>query len=117
MRAAHCGNFFGRAAGDDAAAMCATFWTQVNDEIGALNDIEVVFDDYHRVAETYQTLKYVQQLVHVGKMQSRGWFVENVNRSPGRAFREFLGQLYTLRLTAGERRCRLAQLDVTESHV
>src|SRR6266436_3426617 len=85
MRAAHGGNFFGRAARNHAASVRAAFRPEVNDEVGALNNVEVVFDDDYRIAETYQTLKYVQQLVYVGKMKPGGWFVENVNRSAGRA--------------------------------
>src|SRR5260370_41821365 len=105
MRAAHSGDFFRRAACDDAAAMRAAFGPEVDDEIGALNNVEVVLNDNDRIAEAYQALKHVEQFVHIGKVKAGGGFVKNVNRSPGRALGKFLSQLDPLRLTAGKR-CR-----------
>src|SRR5258708_2076032 len=104
MRAAHGGNFFRRAAGYDAAAMRAPFGSQVDNEIGALDHVEIVLDDDHRIAQAYQPLKHVEQLVNVGKMKSGSRLIENVNRSPGGPLGEFLGQLNPLRLAAGKRR-------------
>src|ERR1700704_386937 len=56
MRAAPGRNFFGRAAGDHASAMGAPFRPQIDNEIGALDHIKVVFDDDDCIAQTDQTL-------------------------------------------------------------
>ncbi len=104
MRAAHGRNFFRRAAGDDSTTMRAAFGPQVNNEIGALYDVEVVLDDDDCVAKTHQTLKHVKQLVDVGEVEPGGWLIENVNRSSGRSLGKFFGQLNSLGLAAGKRR-------------
>lgn len=49
--AARACDFFGGAGGDDAAAVFATFRTEVDDVVGALDDVKIVFDDEHGVAE------------------------------------------------------------------
>ena len=50
-------------------------------------------------------------------MQAGGRLVEDVKRATGRAPREFLGELDALRLTAGESRRRLAEVNVIEADV
>ncbi len=84
--------------------MRTAFGSQVNDEIGALDHVKIVLDDDHRIAQAYQPLKHVEQLVHVGKMKAGSRLVENVNRSSGSPLGKFLGQLNPLRFAAGKRR-------------
>src|SRR6185312_10957518 len=47
----------------------------------------------------------------------RGRLVEDVERLARRNLRELLRELHPLRLTTGERRRRLAELDVVQPHV
>jgi hypothetical protein len=47
-------------------------------------------------------------------VQARRRLVQDVDRPPGGAFRELLRQLHPLRLAAGERGRRLAELDVAQ---
>ncbi len=68
MRAADRGNFFRRTAGYHAAAVCATFRPQIDDEVGALDYIKVMFDNDHRIAHAHQTLQHVEEFVHIGEM-------------------------------------------------
>ena len=46
--------------------------------VGALDDVEVMFDDQHGVAGVAEFEQHFQQLRHVGKMQSAGRLVEYV---------------------------------------
>jgi len=45
------GDLFGGAGGDDGAAVFAAFGAEVDDPIGGLDDVGVVFDDEDGVAE------------------------------------------------------------------
>ena len=49
-------------------------------------------------------------------MQTRGRFVEDIERPSRRSFRQFLGQLHTLRFTTRKGRRLLADLDVGQAH-
>ena len=69
-------NAFGRAVRDDVTAFVAGFRPEVNDPIGALDDVEVVLDDEHRMTGIDETLKSLQQNTNVVKVQAGGRFVE-----------------------------------------
>ena len=84
--AAHAGDFLGGAGGDDAAAVFAAFRAKVDDVVGGFDDVEVVFDDQHRVSQRNQALQHVEQFVNVGEMQSRCRFVKDVDGPAGGAF-------------------------------
>ena len=86
VRTTHRRHFFRRAAGDDAAAVRAAFRSEIDDVIGALDDVEVVLDHDHGVAKADQSLQHVQQFVHVGEMQPGRRLIQNVNRPSGCAF-------------------------------
>ena len=70
------GNVFGRAVRDDVTAFVTRVGPQVNDPIGALDDVEVVLDDEHRMAGINETLKSFQQNADVVEVQAGGRFVE-----------------------------------------
>ena len=71
-----CGDGLRRALGDDLSAFVAGFGSQVNDPIGAFDDVEIVFDDEHRMTGIDETLKSFQQNPDVVKVQAGGRFVE-----------------------------------------
>ena len=110
-------DLFGRADGDDMAAPFARLGAHVDDPIGRLNDVQIVLDDHHRVAQLDQPIEHVQQLGQVVEVQAGGRLVEQVERLAGIRPRQFGGQLNALRLAARERRRRLAQPHVIEPHV
>jgi hypothetical protein len=60
VRATCACDFFRCTTGDDATTPCAAFGSEVYDEIGGLNNVEVVFDDDDSVAERDETLEHVQ---------------------------------------------------------
>ena len=49
--AAGAGDFLGGTGGDDASAVFATFGAEVDDVVGAFDDVEIVFDHQHCVSE------------------------------------------------------------------
>ena len=48
--------------------------------VGGLDDVEVVFDDEHRVAGIDQALQHDEQLPHILEVQARRRLVEDVER-------------------------------------
>src|SRR5688500_11961024 len=66
----------GRAFGYDAAAFVAAFGAEVDDPVGALDDVQIVLDHDRRVAFAYQALQHFDQPGDVVEMQTRGWLVE-----------------------------------------
>ena len=58
----------------------------------------------------------VEQQLDVGEVQAGRRLVEQVQRPAGRLLHQLAGQLDPLRLAAGKRRRRLADLDVVEPH-
>src|SRR5258706_13030225 len=109
------GDEFGRALGDDAAAAFATFGSEVDDPVGLLDDVEMVLDDEHGVAEIDEALQDVEKLSNVVKVQARRRFIKDVKRASGLAFREFAGQLDALRFAAGKCGGGLPESDVAEA--
>ena len=69
---------------------------EIDHPVGGLDDIQVVFDDDHRVAVIAQAMQYVQQLLDVVKVQPCRRFIENVQRVARIALGEFLGELDAL---------------------
>lgn len=70
------GDLFRRALRDDVTAFIAGFRAEINDPIGAFDDIQIVLDDDDRVPGVYQALENLEQHTNVIEMQTRGRFVE-----------------------------------------
>ncbi len=111
------GDLLGGAVGHDRSAAVAALGTHVEHAVGHLDDVEVVLDDQHRVSGVDQTLEHVDELAHVLEVQARGGLVEDVERLAGLRAVQLLGKLNALRLAAGESRCRLPEMDVSQAHV
>src|SRR5437588_9903659 len=56
VRLADARDLFGRSGGDDATALRAAFGAEVNDVVGALDYVEVVFDDDDGIAQGDEAL-------------------------------------------------------------
>ena len=119
---------FRRAAGDQLAAGLAALGTEVDQPVGGADDVEVVLDDDDRVAGLEQLPERAHQLGDVVEVQPGGRLVEHEERAaPGqrlaagarvlRRLGKEAGELQALRLAAGERRHRLAELHVLEADV
>ena len=61
---------------DNVTSFVPGFRAEVNDPISALDDLEVVLDDQHRMTGIDETLKSLQQNADVVKVQAGGRFVE-----------------------------------------
>src|SRR5204863_9747842 len=70
MRPTRAGNFFRSAGGNYASAVFTAFWSKIDDVVGRLNNVEVVFNHDDCVAHRDQPLQHVEQLVNVGKMKT-----------------------------------------------
>ena len=110
-------DLLGRAGDDDLAAAVAALGAEVDDPVGGLDDVEVVLDDEHGVAGIDQALQHDQQLAHVVEVQAGGRLVEDVEGAPGAAPLQLARELDALRLAAGQRRRRLAEMHVAQPDV
>ncbi len=100
--ARHLGHLLRRTLGDDDAAGAAALGAEVDDMVGTLDQIQIVLDDDDRVAHVHQFLQHLDQAVHICNMQAGGGFVQNIHRFAGAAAGKLVGQLYALRLAAGQ---------------
>jgi len=71
-----------------------------------------MFDNDDRVASVDQALQDVQQALHIGKMQSRGRFIQDIHCAARCAAGKFRCQLDALSFTARERRSGLTQAHI-----
>ena len=96
----HLGDFFRRADGDDLATFGATFGAEIDQPVGGLDHVQVVFDHHHGVAVIAQAVQHVEQLLDVREVQAGGRLVEDVQGLAGVALAQLARQLDPLRLTA-----------------
>ena len=101
------GNLFGGALDDDVAALVAPLRTEVDDVVGALDDVEVMLDDDHRVAVADELVKRLHQRVDVVEVQTRRRLVKDEQRVALSLAAQVVGELHALVLAARERRGRL----------
>ena len=95
---------------------CAAFGAKVDDPVGRLDHLDVVFDHEHRVAGLDETVQHLQEQLDVGEMQPGRRFVEQIEGPAGALLDQFAGELDPLGLAAGERGRRLAELHIVQSH-
>ena len=74
-----------------------------------------MLDDNDRVACVHQLLQNIHKPVDICDMQTGGRLIENIDGLAGRAFGQLGSQLGALRLTAGQRRGGLTQLNIAET--
>ena len=75
----------GRPLGDDPAAAGAAFGAEVDDPVGRLDDVEVVLDHDHRVAQRREPVEDFEELADVVEVEAGRRLVEDVEglaRSP-----------------------------------
>ena len=94
------GNMLWCAGGDDLAAAAAAFRAEVDDPVGVLNDIEVVFDDNQWMASFDKAVEDVQQFLHVSDVQAGRWLIEHVQHGALLPSSKFTGDLDALRFSA-----------------
>src|SRR5712691_8451558 len=57
MRVLGLGNLFGHSGGGDFTTRITGFWAEIDDPIGALNHLQIVFDHYERMPAIHKTLE------------------------------------------------------------
>src|SRR5699024_11547547 len=102
---------------DDGATAPTALGAQVDDPVGALDDIEVVLDHQHRVALVDQPLEHPEQLADVLEVQPGGRLVQHVDGPTGGALLQLGSELDALCLTAGQRRGRLTETHVPQAYL
>ena len=71
-------HLFGRAGGDDLAALIAAFGAEIDEPVGGLDDVEIVFDDQKRGAGFQELAESGQQFGDVVEMKAGGGLVKNI---------------------------------------
>ena len=78
----------------------AALRSQVNDVVGSLDYIEIVFNHQQRTTGVNQCPKRSQQFIDIVEMQARSWFVEDIESLRAGAFREMGSEFDALRFAA-----------------
>src|SRR5262245_31828862 len=76
------GNLFGCALGDDASAIVAALWSEIDKPVRAFDDIEIVLDHHDGVTRVNESLEHLQQALYIGKVQPCGWFIQDIEGTP-----------------------------------
>ena len=69
--------------------------------VGGLYDLDVVFDDEHRVAAIHQSLEHLHQTLHVGDMETGGGLVKDIEGPRPVIAGQFMDELEPLGLPSG----------------
>ena len=102
---------------DELAAVLATLGPEIDDPVCAFDDVEVVFNDHHRVPLKEQGVKGVQEFGHIVYMQSSGGLIEHEECvSLSVATRQESGQLDALRFSTTQGVGTLPKRDVAQAH-
>ena len=86
MRSLDGRDLFGRAAGDDASAVRAAFWSKIDDEVCALDHVEIMLNHDDCVADADESLKHVEQLMHISEVKPGGRLIQDINCPSGGPF-------------------------------
>jgi hypothetical protein len=82
--------------GDDPASFCTAFRSQIDDVIGASNEVKVVFDHHQGVALRKEFLESGEEKLDIGHVETRGGLVEDEEGFPFLALGNVLGQFEPL---------------------
>ena len=105
-----------RPAVEDPSAVLAGLRTDIDDPVGAPDDVEIVLDDEDRVATLLQAIERVEQRLAVGGMQAGRRFVEDVDDAE-QVRADLRGQPQALRLARRHRRGIAIERQVAEAEV
>ena len=94
-------HFFRRSLGNHRTALVSAFRTDIDQVVGRLNHIQVMFNNDNGIAPVRQSAQNLDQLVDIGKMEASRRLIQNVDRLSGTPLAQLRGQLDTLGLTAG----------------
>ena len=81
MRGFDDGDLLRRANGDDLSAFITALRPEIDDVIGALDDLQVVLDDDNRMALLEKLVERLQQPFDIMEMEPGGGLVEDKQRA------------------------------------
>ena len=110
---------FRRSTDNDFTTTAAALGAEIDDMISGFDHVQVVFDNHDAVARLYQSLQNTEQTTDVIKMQAGGWFVkyEQFALQVTGTVADIAGKFETLGLAAGHGVDRLAQADISQTHI
>ena len=100
--------------GNQFPAAVTTIGSQIDDPIRYFDDIQVVFDDQHRVASFNQALQHFDEFVHICSVESDRGFIEHIKGSACGTARQFLGEFHPLGFPTGKGGGRLPDADISQ---
>ncbi len=89
-----------RSCGDHRAALVAAFRAEVDDVVGRLDHVKVMFDDEHGISLLNQPIENHQQFLDIIEVQTGGRLVQKIQRAAGVASRQFRRESYALGFAA-----------------
>ena len=110
------GKLFWGALGNDLAATLPAFWPHVDNPVGGFDDVEVVFDNNHRIAASDKLVQDGKETFDVVCMETSGGLVEDVESFAGGAAGKFGSELDTLGFAARKGGGGLPKADVTKTN-
>src|SRR5882724_3496930 len=110
-------HLFRRALSDDTSALFSALRTEINNPVRIADHIQVVLDDHNCISQVGQPVQHLEQFLDIVKVQSGSRLVQQVHGFPGLPLAQLPRQLDTLGLTAGERHCRLPEMNVAEPDI
>jgi hypothetical protein len=78
MRLRAAGDRFRCARDDQLAALMTAFGTQIEDPVGALDDIEMMLDHEHGMPSLDQPLETIQEALDISQVQPGRGFIQNI---------------------------------------
>lgn len=92
-------NILGGALRHDVASVIASFWSEVDDVVGTLDDVHIMLHYEYGVASLYETVEGTQKQTDIMKMQSCGGLVEYEDGGLLPLLSKVVGEFDTLVLT------------------
>ena len=108
-------DLFRRPFGDDPAPFVSRLGAQVDNPVGRLDYVEIVFDHDDRVPLLDETVEDLEQLVDVVEVQARRRLIEDVERLARVGACQLGRQFHPLRFAPRECRRGLPQREIVET--
>lgn len=99
MAFARSGDFLGSSRDHHLATGISTFWPHIDDMISAGDQVQIMLDDNHRVAAIDEFVKHLGKQANIGKVQSGGRLIKDVDAPSSGSSAQFRSEFYSLSFT------------------
>ena len=113
MRTFRLRDFFRCAFSHELSPTHPAFWSNVEDVIRTLDEVQVVLDDEYGISFINKCLQNINQFLYVSIMKTDRWFIEKVDCFLCMWSIQLRCYFETLRLTTRECRCTLTKLQIS----